>query len=87
MSVFTQIVILLLVLATMMIVLLGIRQLSHFEGFEDIDETSNLKEEVEDDSRIISRNNIFHNIVDIKDQDKKVKVYKVTSKDPISRKE
>ena len=49
MSIFTQIVILLMVLACMVMVLLAIRQLTHFEGFEDLEETNHLKDEVEED--------------------------------------
>ena len=64
MSVFTQIVILIIVLSCMVMVLLGIRQLTKFEGFDDSEETSHLKEEVEDDGHIISHNNIFSTLVE-----------------------
>lgn len=64
MGLFTQIVILLIVLATMVMILIAIRQLTHFEGFDDSSETNLLKEEVEEDGHVISNNNIFHNLVE-----------------------
>ncbi|MCH5232211.1 MAG: hypothetical protein J1E78_01135 [Muribaculaceae bacterium] len=64
MSVFVQIIILLAVLATMVMVLLAIRQLTNFEGFDDARETDSLKHEVEDKNSVLSRNNIFHTLVE-----------------------
>lgn len=64
MAVFTQIIILIVILACMVMVLLAIRQLTHFEGFDDADETVHLKEEVEEDSHILSHNNIFSSLVE-----------------------
>lgn len=64
MSVFVQIIILLAVLATMVMVLLAIRQLTNFEGFDDAKETDSLKHEVEDKNSVLSRNNIFHTLVE-----------------------
>lgn len=64
MGLFTQIVILLLVLTAMVMVLLAIRQLSKFEGFDDAEETYHLKEEVEQDGHILSNNSIFSTIVE-----------------------
>lgn len=87
MNIFFQILILIGVLATMIMVLLSIRQLAHFESFDDADETSNLKEEVEKDGRILSDNNIFHNLVETKNKPEKVKNYIERDKDPFSRKE
>lgn len=89
MSVFIQIVILIAVLAVMTMVLLAIRQLTHFDSFDDADETSFLKKEVEDEDKVMSEHSIFHNLVDFnsdKDNVKK-KNYKSTSKEPFSRKE
>ena len=88
MSIFTQIVILLIILASMVMVLLAIRQLGRFESFDDNDDTRNLKEEVEDDRHIITRSNIFSTLVEAepeKEFDKKS--YKKNSKDPLSRRE
>lgn len=91
MSIFTQIIILLVVLATMVMVLLGIRQLTKFEGFENADETSHLKKELDEDESVLSENSIFHNLVDIDKKDKNMKREKVyqksNSNDPLSRKE
>ena len=87
MTVVTQVIILLIVLAAMVMVLLAIRQLSHYEGFDDSIESSRLKEEVENDERILSKNNIFHNLVDSEKGKKTEKVYNENSKDPFSRKE
>ena len=88
MSVFTQIVILLMVLACMVMVLLAIRQLSKFEGFDDAEETLHLKEEVEDDGNILSQNNIFRTLVDASpENEEKKENYKGNSKEPFSRSE
>lgn len=86
MSLFTQIVILLVVLSAMVMVLLAIRQLTKFEGFTHEEETIHLKEEVEEDSNILSSNNIFNTLVDTK-RVEKPKHYKSNSRDPLSRKE
>lgn len=64
MALFTQIIILLVVLACMVMLLLGIRQLTHYERFEDSGETDHLKEEVEDDGHVLSHNNIFSTLVE-----------------------
>lgn len=64
MGLFTQIIILIAVLASMFMVLLAIRQLARFEHFDDEKETENLKHEVKDNDRIVSHNSIFHNLVD-----------------------
>lgn len=86
MAIFTQIVILIIVLTCMVMVLLAIRQLTKFEGFDNSEETRNLKEEVKDDGHILSRNNIFSTLVET-DQDEDYKDYKRNSKDPLSRRE
>ena len=58
----------------MVMVLLAIRQLTHYEGFEDADETSHLKDEVEDDGNILSHNNIFSSLVEVdSDKDQEIK--------------
>ena len=64
MAVFTQIVILIMVLSCMVMVLLAIRQLTKFESFDDAEETDHLKEEIEKDGNIISTNNIFSTLVE-----------------------
>lgn len=64
MSVFIQAIILLGVLATMVMVLLAIRNLTHFEGFDDAKETDSLKREIEEKNNVLSHNNIFHNLVE-----------------------
>lgn len=88
MGVFTQIVILLIVLASMVMVLLAIRQLSHFERFENTKETQTLKEEIDEDGHILSKNNIFSTLVEANpEEDKLAEDYKSNSKDPFSRKE
>lgn len=69
MEVFTQIIILLIVLAVMVLVLLAIRQLSHFEGFDDSLETDHLKNEIEEDKHILSKNNIFSTLVEAEPDD------------------
>lgn len=87
MSLFTQIIILMIVLACMVMVLLAIRQLSRFEGFDDSDETVHLKEEVEEDRQVLSHNNIFHTLVETSQDEKSKKIHNSNSKEPFSRKE
>ena len=84
MGVFMQIIILLVVLSAMFLVLIAVRQLTHFEGFDNSEETRHLRDEVKDDGKILSQNNIFHNLVEIevKEED-----HNSNSKDPFSRKE
>lgn len=69
MSLFAQIVILLLVLTAMVMILLGIRQLTRFDSFDDAEETRHLKEEVEDDGHVLSHNNIFSTLVEAEPDD------------------
>lgn len=86
MGVFTQIVILLIILACMVMVLLAIRQLTHFEGFDNSEETSHLREDVREDGKIITHNNIFSTLVEA-EPEKKKENYKSNSKEPFSRRE
>lgn len=86
MSVFIQIVVLLVVLACMVMVLLAIRQLTHYQGFEDKQETNHLKEEVEEDKQVLSNNNIFSTLVEVDPKDYS-ESYKSKSKEPVSRRE
>ena len=87
MGVFAQIIILMAVLACMVMVLLGIRQLTRFEGFDDAEETRRLKEEVEEDNMIMSNNNIFNRLLESDEKTITKKNYKTNSKEPFSRKE
>lgn len=88
MSLFTQIVILLIILSSMVMVLLAIRQLAHFDSFDDSEETHNLREELQDDNHIITGNSIFGTLIDADPEEKISKNhYKENSKEPISRKE
>ena len=88
MALFTQIVIILIVLACMVMVLLAIRQLSHYEGFDDTEETVHLKEEIKEDGHILSKNSIFSTLVDANsEKDNNKKNYNSNSKDPFSPKE
>lgn len=64
MSVVIQAIILLGVLATMVMVLLAIRSLTHYEGFDDAEETDSLKREIEEKNNVLSHNNIFHKLVE-----------------------
>ena len=84
MGIFIQTIILIIVLTAMVMVLLAIRQLTHYEGFENQDETRHLREEVNDKGKIMSENNIFHNLVEIEIEEKN---QNSNSKDPFSRKE
>ena len=81
---FTQIIIMILVLTAMVMILLAIRQLTHFEGFENSEETKHLREEVKDNGNILSHNNIFHNLVEIETEENH---QSTNSKEPFSRKE
>ena len=71
----------------MVMVLLGIRKLTHYEDFEDAEETFNLKREVKEDGHIISNNNIFSSLVEVKGEEPKSDKsnYKSNSSDPLSR--
>lgn len=64
MSLIAQIVILMIVLACMVMVLLAIRQLTNYEGFEDREETIHLEEEVKEDGHVLTGNSIFKTLVD-----------------------
>lgn len=69
-------------------VLLAIRQLSHFEGFENEQDTAFLKEEIDDREEIISNHNMFHQLLEKgKKEMKEGKIYNKTSNDPFKRKE
>lgn len=88
MGIFIQIIILLVVLACMVMVLLAIRQLSHFERFDNNEETISLKKEINENGNILSHNNIFSTLVDASPEDEiKKQDYNSNSKDPFSRKE
>lgn len=88
MSLFTQILILMVVLAAMVMVLLSIRQLTRHEAFDDEEDTNLLKEEVEEDGHVLSHHNIFSNLVEADPVKEEVHDdYKSNSKDPMSRKE
>ena len=85
MGLFTQVIILLIILACMVMVLLAIRQLSHFEGFDDRDETLHLKDEVKEDGHVLSKNNIFSTLVDaVPEKETKEKRYNSNSNEPLS---
>ncbi|MCH5235739.1 MAG: hypothetical protein J1E16_10630 [Muribaculaceae bacterium] len=76
------------VLACMVMVLLAIRQLSHFEGFDDSEETSHLKKEIDEDGNILSHNNIFSTLVEAPPEEPvKKENYKSNSSEPFSPKE
>lgn len=86
MSLFTQIVILLLVLSCMVMLLLAIRQLSRFEGFDDEAETMHLREDVEEDGHILSKNSVFKTLVEAEPEEPN-DIHKSRSKDPFSPRE
>lgn len=86
MNIVVQIIILLIVLACMVMVLLAIRKLFNYEEFDDEEETTFLRDEVEDDIHVVSHNSIFHTIVDTEDSGKH-RAYKENSKEPLSPKE
>lgn len=60
---FLQIIIILVILAAMIMVLLGIAQLGRHEAYDNVDETESLKNEVDSDDDVISKNNVFNNLV------------------------
>lgn len=88
MSMVAQIVILMIVLACMVMVLLGIKRLTHYGNFDDAEETLHLKDEVEEDGHILTKNSIFNTLVDAEPEKVNVKEYnksyKRNSKDPLS---
>lgn len=74
MSIFIEIIILLIVLACMVMLLLGIRHLTHYEDFDDTEDTVNLRDEIESDNHIMSHNNIFSTLVEVDpEEDEKIK--------------
>lgn len=87
MSAITQIVILVIVLSSMVMVLLAIRQLTHFESFDDENETRHLKKDVEENGNILSDNSIFSNLVETRKIEEENTSYKSKATDPVSRKE
>lgn len=68
------VIILLIVLACMVMVLLAIRQLTHYESFDDAEETNHLKEEVEEDRKVISEKGIFRTLIDVEPFETKDKI-------------
>ena len=89
MAVFFQVMILIVVLAAMVMILLGIRQLTDSEGFEDNLDTEELKRNLVNGRDVISERNIFGNLVDKKDEEVAPlveEVYNSTRHDPSSRK-
>lgn len=81
MGVFLQAIILLIVMSCMVMVLLAIRQLAHFDSYDNTEETGQLRKEIKEDEHILSKNNVFSSIVEaepvIKEDD-----YKSNSKEP-----
>lgn len=72
----------------MVMVLLAIRQLSHFEGFDNMQETRNLNQEIREDGHVLSNNNIFSTLVDAGDEENgKKKDYNSNSREPFSPRE
>ena len=77
-----------MVLSSMVMVLLAIRRLTKFEGFDDETDTKVLKEEIEENAEVLSTNSIFHNLVETsRERDNKKQNYKSNSKEPVSRRE
>lgn len=76
-----------IVLSSMVMVLLAIRQLTHYEGFDDAEETRHLKEDVKENGNILSQNSIFSNLVESNIDEHKESNYKSKSKDPVSPRE
>lgn len=87
MELFIQIVIFLIVLTCMVMILLAIRQLTHFEGFDDAEETSHLREDLEEKGNILSKNSIFSTLVEAEPENTLENNHKSNSKEPDSLKE
>ena len=68
---FIQTVILLIVLAAVVFIILSIRELTNNEQFDNIDDTKYLKNDVDNNSRTLTHSNIFHSVIDIKDDSEK----------------
>lgn len=87
MSSLLQIFIVLVLLAAMILVLLGIGQLTKQHSFDDSEETSNLKNELSESDEVVSHNSVFHKLIEEKiESTKKSSDYKNSSKEPSSRK-
>lgn len=87
MGIITQIIVLFIVLSSMVMVLLAIRQLSRFEGFDDKEETNGLRDDVEEKKNVLSNNSIFSTLVEVDTDKREKRDYKSNSKGPFSRKE
>lgn len=70
-----------IILSSMVMVLLAIRQLGHFEGFDDSEETHNLREDLEEKGDVLSNNNIFSSIVET-EEDNFINKKQVKSRPP-----
>lgn len=61
-------IILICVLAVMVLVLLSIKEVCNFESYDNAEETKKLKEEVDNEEEIISKNSVFSTLVDYKER-------------------
>lgn len=73
MALFFNIIIVLVIISAMVMVLLAITQLSRSENFDDRDETNHLRHEIREDRNVVSKNNIFHNLVEMENKEEKEK--------------
>lgn len=81
MAIFIQFLIVSLLLATMILVLLGIGHLNHISDFDSQEETENLKEEIDNSEEVVSNNNAFHKFVEDKFvEDKEENNFQISSK-------
>ena len=66
MAAFFHILIVVVLLGAMVLVLLGISQLTKLGGYENNNETARLKEELDKSEEVMSDNNMFHKLMEKK---------------------
>lgn len=66
MAAFFHILIVVVLLGAMVMVLLGISQLTKLGGYENNSETARLKEELDKSEEVMSDNNMFHKLMEKK---------------------
>lgn len=66
MAAFFHILIVVVLLGAMVLVLLGISQLTKLGGYENNSETARLKEELDKSEEVMSDNNMFHKLMEKK---------------------
>lgn len=81
MATFFHILIVVVLLGAMVLVLLGISQLTKLGGYENNSETARLKEELDKSEEVMSDNNMFHKLMEKKLVEHKKRIERKDSRD------